>query len=164
MHRDLRAVREEAQAQEQSFQRELGSAQKLSDMYKEMANARIQKCESLEGVLRELKGHLEVLPRAPALVDHAAVSSRFASGSQHRCTYTAYISLHVCSDSCDCACVCGDDSGRQVWNDTRTKGSSSPFGASCPCSACTSYVLCKNSLRAACLHAHSMQMSNAVVA
>ena len=63
MHRDLKAAREEAQAQEQSFQRELSSAQKLSDMYKEMANARIHKCESLEGVLRELKTHLEVWPR-----------------------------------------------------------------------------------------------------
>ena len=60
VHRDLKAAREEAQAQEQSFQRELSSAQKLSDMYKEMANARIHKCESLEGVLRELKTHLEV--------------------------------------------------------------------------------------------------------
>ena len=167
VHRDLRAAREEAQAQEQSFQRELGSAQKLSDMYKEMANARIQKCESLEGVLRELKGHLEVLPRAPALVDRAAVSSRCASGSQHRCTYIAYIQLHVCSDSRDCACECGDDSGGQVWNDCRMADLSSPFGlelrsSSCFYSASTSYALC--SLRAACLFAHSMQMSNAVVA
>ena len=63
VHRDLKAAREEAQAQEQSFQRELSSAQKLSDMYKEMANARVHKCESLEGVLRELKTHLEVWPR-----------------------------------------------------------------------------------------------------
>ena len=60
MHRDLKAAREDLQSQEQSFQRELSAAQKLGDMYKDMANARIQKCENLEGVLRELKTHLEV--------------------------------------------------------------------------------------------------------
>ena len=145
MHRDLRAAREEAQAQEQNFQRELGSAQKLADMYKEMANARIQKCESLEGVLRELKVHLEVLSRPCACSQVAAVQLVL----QHAAAIYMLQAAWMQEQLCQCTSVRQQTCWHTRWQEFLTLCLSyapSPC-STCPCPACTSYTHTKAASR-----------------
>ena len=62
VHGELRAAREDLVTREQQFERELATAQTLSGMYKEASEARGAKAAQLEGVVRELRAHLEARP------------------------------------------------------------------------------------------------------
>ena len=60
MHAELRAAKDDLVTREQQFHRELSTAQTLSSMYKEASEGRAQKVAQLEGVIHELRTHLEV--------------------------------------------------------------------------------------------------------
>ena len=60
VHAELRVAKEDLVTREQQFERELATAQTLSGMYKEAAEARSTKVTQLEGVISELRAHLEV--------------------------------------------------------------------------------------------------------
>jgi hypothetical protein len=53
-------VREEAAVKEEQFEKEVGMAQRMANLYRETAEEREKKCEELEGVVMELKSHIDV--------------------------------------------------------------------------------------------------------
>ena len=56
----LRSVREEAAVKQESFEKEVGMAQRMAQLYRESRDERAAKCTELEGVVQELKAHMEV--------------------------------------------------------------------------------------------------------
>lgn len=56
----LRAVREEAAVRQEQFEKEVGMAQRMAQLYREAKEERAAKCTELEGVVQELKTHMEV--------------------------------------------------------------------------------------------------------
>ncbi len=45
---------------EEQFEKEVGMAQRMANLYRETAEEREKKCEELEGVVMELKSHIDV--------------------------------------------------------------------------------------------------------
>ena len=60
----LREVREEAAAKEEQFEKELGMSQRMAQLYRESGEERAKKCAELEGVVMELKTHMEAAAAA----------------------------------------------------------------------------------------------------
>lgn len=56
----LRGVREEAAVRIEQYEKELGMAQRMAQLYRESKEERAAKCTELEGVVQELKAHMEV--------------------------------------------------------------------------------------------------------
>lgn len=56
----LKEARDAAAEREQHFEKELATAQKLSALLNRKADDRAARCTQLEGVVRELKDHLQV--------------------------------------------------------------------------------------------------------
>jgi hypothetical protein len=57
----LREVREEAAVKEEQWQKEVAMAQRMAQLYRESGEERARKCTEMEGVVQELKAHLEVM-------------------------------------------------------------------------------------------------------
>ena len=53
-------MREEAAVKIEQFEKELGMAQRMAQLYREAKEERAAKCTELEGVVQELKSHMEV--------------------------------------------------------------------------------------------------------
>ena len=58
--KQLREVRNTAVESNDHFERELATAQRLSALYKANAEDRSARCTELEGIVRELKQHMQV--------------------------------------------------------------------------------------------------------
>ena len=59
--KQLKEVKTRASDWEQHFEKELATAQKLAALYKTAADDRMARCTELEGVMRELKEHVQVM-------------------------------------------------------------------------------------------------------
>lgn len=57
----LKVAKDEADSKEHIFSKELATAQKLYTLYKDASEERSRKVMELEGIIRELQKHLEVM-------------------------------------------------------------------------------------------------------
>lgn len=62
----MKEARDAAAEREQHFEKELATAQKLSALLNRKADDRAARCTQLEGIVRELKDHLQVGCTAPS--------------------------------------------------------------------------------------------------
>lgn len=62
LQKQLREVRDRAGQREEHFEKELATAQKLAALYKSTADGRTSRCTELEGIVRELKEHVQARP------------------------------------------------------------------------------------------------------
>jgi hypothetical protein len=53
-------VREEAAVRLEAFEKEVGMAQRMAHLYRQAKEESAAKCTELEGVVQELKAHMEV--------------------------------------------------------------------------------------------------------
>lgn len=56
----MREVREEAAVREEQWEAEVALAQRMSQLYRDNSEERARKCKELEGIVQELKAHVEV--------------------------------------------------------------------------------------------------------
>ena len=59
----LKVAKDEVDSKEHIFSKELATAQKLYTLYKDSSEERSRKVTELEGIIRELQKHLEVMSR-----------------------------------------------------------------------------------------------------
>ena len=59
---DLKAAKDETSMKEQEFHKELNTARKLAQLYKEAEGERCKKVAELEGIILELQKHLKAFP------------------------------------------------------------------------------------------------------
>ena len=90
-NKQLKEVRDRALEREEHFEKELATAQKLAALYKTSVDDRTARAAELEGVVRELKEHVQVL--------HASQHIRrltTAHSEVCRSCHTAHMASHVC--------------------------------------------------------------------
>ncbi|GAB4815353.1 hypothetical protein N2152v2_002399 [Parachlorella kessleri] len=75
----LRDVREESAVREEAWQKEVGMAQRMAQLYRESGEDRARKCTELEGVVQELKAHLEAAAAANSEALEKAEAARLAA-------------------------------------------------------------------------------------
>ena len=79
----LKAAKDEASVKDQEFHKELSTARKLAQLYKEAEAERCRKVAELEGIVLELQKHLKARPFAGQLLRHLWCAAQEVDVTRH---------------------------------------------------------------------------------